>query len=73
MHIEQSAAGEWIKAQRWDCIADELQTATFCNTILFITVYVCHGGDGFKQWGVLLGKTANLVWEKGFFDSDQGE
>ena len=22
-------------------------------------------GEGFRQWGVLLGKTANLVWEKG--------
>ena len=27
---------------------------------------VCHRGEGFKQWRVLLGKTANLVWEKGF-------
>ena len=23
-------------------------------------------GEGFRQWGVLLGRTANLVWEKGF-------
>ena len=26
-------------------------------------------GEGFRQWGVLLGKTANLVWEKGFLTS----
>ena len=27
VHIEQSAAGEWIKAQGWECIADELQNS----------------------------------------------
>ena len=25
VHIEQSAAGEWVKAEGWDCIADEPQ------------------------------------------------
>ena len=27
VHIEQSAAREWIKAQGWDCIADEPQNS----------------------------------------------
>ena len=63
VHIQQSAAVEWIKAQGWGCIADKLQ-----NLLQHDTVH--NGvrvpwGEGFRQWGVLLGKAANLVWGKG--------
>ena len=66
MHIEQTAAGEWIKAQGWECIADELQMSNLLQH------GIVHNGvrvpcvEGFRQLGVLLGRTVNLVWEKGF-------
>ena len=51
VHIEQTAAGEWIKAQGWE------------HDIVHNGVRVpC--GEGFRQWGVLLGRTANLVCER---------
>ena len=65
-HMEQSAAGEWIKAQGWGCIADELQNNTLLQHDIVHKGVRVPWGEGFGQWGVLLGKTANLVWEKGF-------
>ena len=42
------------------------KTATFCNTTLLHDGVRVPWGEGFRQWGVLLGWTAILVWEKGF-------
>ena len=66
MHIEQTAAGEWIKAQGWECIADELQNSNLLQHDIVHNGVRVPWGEGFRQWGVLLGRTANLVWEKGF-------
>ena len=62
VHIEQSAAREWIKAQGWDCIADELQNSNLLQHDIVHNGVRVPWGEGFRQWGVLLGKTANLVF-----------
>ena len=66
LHIEQTAAGEWIKAQGWECIADELQNSNLLQHDIVHNGVRVPWGEGFRQWGVLLGRTANLVWETGF-------
>ena len=66
VHIEQSAAEEWIKAQGWECIADELQNGNLLQHDIVHNGVRVPWGEGFRQWGVLLGRFANLVWEKGF-------
>ena len=66
VHIEPSAAGEWMKAQGWDCIADELQNSNLLQHDIVHNGVRVAWGEGFRQWWVLLGKTANLVWEKVF-------
>ena len=66
MHIEQSAAGAWIQAQGWDCIADEPQNSNLLQHDIVHNGVRVPWGEGFRQWGVLLGKTPKLVWETGF-------
>ena len=66
VHIEQSAAGEWIKTQGWECIADKLQNSNLLQHGIVHNGVRVPWGEGFRQRGVLLGSTTNLVWEKGF-------
>ena len=66
MHIEQTAAGEWIKAQGWECIADELQNSNLLQHDIVHNGVRVPWGEGSRQKGVLVGRTANLVSEKGF-------
>ena len=61
VNIKQSAAREWIKPQGWDCIAHELQNSNPLQYDIVHNGVRVPWGEGFKQWGVLLGKTANLV------------
>ena len=54
VHIEQTAAGEWIKAQGWECIADELQNSNLLQHDIVHNGVRVPWGEGFRQWGVLL-------------------
>ena len=66
VHINKSAAGQWIKAQGWESIADELPNSNLWQHDIVHNALRVPWGEGFRQWGVLLGRTANLVCEKGF-------
>ena len=55
-----------LTIQGSECIADELQNSNLLQHDIVHNGVRVPWGEGFRQWGVLLGRTANLVWEKGF-------
>ena len=47
----QSAAVEWVKAQGWDVIADELQNNNLLQHVIVHNGVRVPWGEGFWQWG----------------------
>ena len=49
VHIEQSAAGEWIRAQGWECVADELQNSNLLQHEIVHNGVRVPWGEEFRQ------------------------